>query len=56
MSGFKVVRPCVGRLLDLLIETALPLPTTGAGNSLKRRKAFYKNSISIVCWPILRSS
>src|ERR1700756_3871070 len=41
---------------DLLVEPASPLPTAGSGCSLKRRKAFFKKSISIACCPILRSS
>src|SRR6516225_2997829 len=41
---------------DLLVEPATPLPATGRGCSLKRRKAFFKKSFSIVSWPILRSN
>jgi len=42
--------------LDLLIESVPPLTATGRRCSLKRRNAFFKKSISIACWPILRSS
>src|ERR1700691_2823570 len=41
---------------DLLVEPLLPLATTGSGCSLKRRKAFFKKSFSIVTCPISRSN
>src|SRR5215469_18949774 len=44
------------RFLDLLVDAAPPLATLGRACSLKRRKTFFKKSISIVCCPILRSS
>src|SRR6266853_2273053 len=48
--------PRFGRFPDLFMELASPLPAAGRGWSLKRRNAFFKKSISIVCCPILRSS
>src|SRR5215470_5807962 len=45
-----------GCFADLLVEPVVPLPTTGGTCSLKRRKTFFKKSISIACCPILRSS
>src|SRR5262252_2982556 len=44
------------RFLDLLVDAAPPLLPTPRGCSLKRRKTFFKKSISMVCCPILRSS
>src|SRR5215467_12809902 len=41
---------------DLLVEPLLPLATMGCGCSLKRRKAFFKKSFSIVSCPIFRSN
>ena len=45
-----------GRFPDLLVDPAPPLATTSRGCSLKRRKTFFKKSISIACCPILRSN
>src|SRR5215469_12990601 len=41
---------------DLPVEPVLPLATKGCGCSLKRRKAFFKKSFSIVSCPIFRSN
>src|SRR5512132_2630258 len=43
------------RFLDLLVDAAPPLAPAPRGCSLKRRKTFFKKSISMVCCPILRS-
>src|ERR1700746_1087173 len=44
------------RFLDLLVDAPPPLMLAPRGCSLKRRKAFFKKSISMVCCPILRAS
>ena len=48
--------PRFARFLDLLVDVLAPLSASGRGRSLKRCKTFFKKSISIACWPILRSS
>src|SRR5579864_2118683 len=44
------------RFPDFFVDPTPPLATMGRACSLKRRKTFFKKSISIACCPILRSS